>query len=277
MRAYHVTRMSLPVPSSLTPSKVSSFRECAYAFRLAVIDRIPQPVNSLTLKGTLAHRCLDRMYFDYPPENRTVEVARTIFHEVWGEAERTGELANLEECDKNFGDLDQLAKDTLFLLEQDFIAERPQEVNAIGTELQLETRVGDMILRGIIDRLDLNPDGSLTVTDYKTGRVPGILQEHERLSGVYFYALLCKKVLGIIPDTVQLIYLRDATRIIAKPSEQSLRGLLNKTGAIWKAVCTACERDDFRPKPSKLCAYCSFKPMCPIFSSVQEPDCSLSE
>lgn len=259
--------MSLQIPSSLTPSKVSSFRECAYAFRLAVIDRVPQPINSLTFKGTLAHRCLDRLYFDHAPENRTIENAREIFENIWDDALSNGELEYLEECENGCSDLDFIYKDTLFLIEQDFVAEDPKKVTAIGTELQLETRVGDMTLRGIIDRLDLNSDGTITVTDYKTGRVPGVLQEHDRLGGVHFYALLCERVLGIVPDTVQLIYLRDATTIISKPSDQSLKALLNKTGAIWKAVCTACERDDFRPKPSRLCTYCSFKDMCPAHNS----------
>lgn len=266
--------MSLQVPSSLTPSKVSSFKECAYAFRLAIIDRVPQPINSLTLKGTLTHRCLDRLYFDHPPHERTVEVARAIFARVWENASASGELSYLEECEKGCADLEHLAKDTLFLLEQDFLAEDPSRVTAIGTELLLETRQGDMMLRGIIDRLDLNDDGTITVTDYKTGRVPGVLQEHDRLSGVYFYALLCERVLGIMPDTVQLIYLRDATRIIAKPSSQSLKALLNKTGAIWKAVCTACERNDFRPKPSRLCEYCYFKPICPAHNAEGNSGCS---
>ncbi|TAN29844.1 MAG: PD-(D/E)XK nuclease family protein [Actinomycetota bacterium] len=259
--------MSLQIPSSLTPSKVSSFRECAYAFRLSVIDHVPQPINSHTLKGTLAHRCLDRLYFDNTPDNRTLEVARSIFDDVWNEAQINGELEYLEECEEGHVDLDDLAKDTMFLIEQDFIAEDPQQVTALGTELQLETRVGDMTLRGIIDRLDLNPDGTITVTDYKTGRMPGVMQEHDRLSGVYFYALLCEQVLHVVPDTVQLVYLRDATRIIAKPSKQSLAALMNKAGAIWKAVRTACERDDFRPKPSKLCGFCNFKVQCPTQAS----------
>lgn len=261
--------MTLQIPSSLTPSKVSSFKECAYAFRLAVIDRIPQPINSLTFKGTLAHRCLDRLYFDYEPRLRTIETARSIFDNIWEQALSNGELEYLEECENGCSDLDFLYKDTMFLIEQDFVAENPQSVTAIGTELQLETKVGDMMLRGIIDRLDLNPDGSITVTDYKTGRVPGVLQEHDRLGGVHFYALLCERVLGIIPDSVQLIYLRDATTIISKPNQQTLKALLNKTGAIWKAVCTACERDDFRPKPSRLCNFCNFKNICPAHSSTE--------
>lgn len=258
------------MPSSLTPSKVSSFKECAYAFRLAVIDRVPQPINSLTLKGTLAHRCLDKLYFEFDPADRTIDIIPGILDEVWSAAQTSGELNYLEECEKGCTDLDHLYRDTQFLLEQDFVVENPQEVAAIGTELQLETKIGDMILRGIIDRLDLNEDGTVTVTDYKTGRAPAPSQEHDRLGGVHFYALLCQRVLGIIPDTVQLIYLRDATKIIAKPSEQSQKALLNKTGAIWKAVCTACERDDFRPKPSRLCGYCTFKPICPAHGS-QDP------
>lgn len=259
--------MSLPIPSSLTPSKVSSFRECAYAFRLSVIDHVPQPINSHTLKGTVVHRCLDRLYFDYPPEQRTLEVARNIFQHVWKDAEASGELEYLEECENGTVDLDELAQDTMFLLEQDFIAEDPRNVTALGTELQLEAHVGDMTLRGIIDRLDLNPDGTITVTDYKTGKMPGVTQEHDRLAGVYFYALLCEQVLNVVPDTVQLVYLRDAARIVSKPSKQSLSALLNKAGAIWKAVRTACERDDFRPKPSRLCGFCNFTDLCPTQSS----------
>src|SRR6185436_18227055 len=40
------------------------------------------------------------------------------------------------------------------------------------TELELEASIGDLRLRGIIDRLELDADGGLIVTDYKTGKVP---------------------------------------------------------------------------------------------------------
>jgi putative RecB family exonuclease len=36
-----------------------------------------------------------------------------------------------------------------------------------------------------------------------------------------------------------------------------------KTGAIWTAVEKACEREDFRPNPGKLCSWCSFHDHCP--------------
>ena len=32
---------------------------------------------------------------------------------------------------------------------------------------------------------------------------------------------------------------------------------------MWSAIATACERDDFRPRPGRLCDFCTFKPYCP--------------
>ena len=37
------------------------------------------------------------------------------------------------------------------------------------------------------------------------------------------------------------------------------------SAAIWTAVERACEREDFRPNPSRLCDWCGFKAYCPSF------------
>ena len=252
--------MGLQVLGSITASKVSSFKECGLAFRLSVIDKIPQPITPWTLRGTLAHTVLDRLYFRYDGTNRTRERALELAEEVWAEALTEGALSGLESTATN---LHSLHREMRTLVLQDFEAEDPTKVTALATELRLETSLGGVTLRGVIDRLDLNDDGTLTVTDYKTGKLPGEVQENERLSGVYFYALLCEKVLGQRPSRVQLVYLRDATRIVASPTEQTLKGLTSRTEAVWRAVCNACEREDFRPRPSKLCRFCCYQDLCP--------------
>ncbi|MBS1839127.1 MAG: PD-(D/E)XK nuclease family protein, partial [Actinobacteria bacterium] len=123
-----------------------------------------------------------------------------------------------------------------------------------------------LTLRGIIDRLELDADGELVVTDYKTGRAPSQAQEQARLGGVHFYSMLCERVLGRRPATVQLIYLGDRPQVITTtPSEQSTRGVTKKVEALWSAVERACDQEDFRPKPSALCNWCSFKAFCPAF------------
>src|SRR5207249_2217046 len=137
---------------------------------------------------------------------------------------------------------------------------------AIGLELRLEARIGNLSVRGIIDRLELDDEGELVVTDYKTGRAPGIRHETNRLGGVQFYAFLCQEVLGRRPARVQLLYLRDPVAIVSVPSDQSIRSLQAKASAVWSAVEKACLTEDFRPRPGPLCNYCAFTDRCPAMA-----------
>src|SRR3954463_10647846 len=68
--------MSLPLPTSLTPSKVASFKDCALAFRFSVIDRLPEPPSPWATKGTLVHAALERLFL-LDPGDRTVAAAST--------------------------------------------------------------------------------------------------------------------------------------------------------------------------------------------------------
>jgi putative RecB family exonuclease len=151
------------------------------------------------------------------------------------------------------------------LLGKYFELEDPTSITPIGIELKLEVELGGVRLRGIIDRLELDPHGELVVTDYKTGRAPGERQEQQRLAGVAFYSLLCERLFGRRPAKVQLLYLADPLAIISVPTDQSTRGVERKLSAVWAAVERACEREDFRPNPGRLCDWCAFKAYCPAF------------
>src|SRR5690606_15931715 len=83
--------------------------------------------------------------------------------------------------------------------------------------------------------------------------------------GVHFYSYLCEQLFGARPAKVQLLYLSEPLVISSTPTEQSIRGLEQKVKAVWAAVERACERDDFRPRPSRLCDWCAFKAYCPAF------------
>jgi len=72
------------------------------------------------------------------------------------------------------------------------------------------------------------------------------------------------------PARVQLLYLSDPVVITTVPSEQSIRQLERKVKAIWQAIERACERDDFRPKQSRLCNWCAYQAFCPAFGG--DPD-----
>jgi putative RecB family exonuclease len=252
--------MALPLPTSLSPSKVSSFKDCALAFRLSTIDRVPEPPSPYAAKGTLVHRALQLLMWEEGSERRTIDVAmeklaRAVPEVLDGEeyaglglagAERAEFVADAEELVRNY-----------------FALEDPRRVRVIGTELRMTVTIGTLVLSGIIDRLELDEDGELVVTDYKTGRAPSVHFEQTRLGGVHFYAFLCEQVLGRRPARVQLLHLREPLCISTEPSDQSVRGLRQQTTAIWAAVEQACEREDFRPRPGWLCQFCAYHDYCP--------------
>ena len=254
--------MSLPLPTSLSPSRVASFKDCALAFRFSAIDRLPEPPSPWASKGTLVHRALERLYALFPPGSRTEEAALAQLEVAWAELAAHPEFAGLELEAEAQG---EFLADAATLVSNAFRLEDPNAVNAIGLELKLEARVGTLRLRGIIDRLDLDEDGELIVTDYKTGSAPRASFENGRLGGVQFYAFLCEQMLGRRPARVQLLHLREPVAIVGVPSEQSVRGLVTRTSAVWAAVERACEYEDFRPHPSRLCDYCAYKAFCPAW------------
>lgn len=254
--------MALAPPRSLSPSKVSSFTDCPLAFRLSVIDRLPERPSPAAVKGTLVHRALEALVWEHPPGDRTVEVATAEVHRSWRAMQGDTEVRGLALT----GDQgDELVEDAVMLARRYFELEDPDRVRAVGVELGLEADVDGLRLRGVIDRLDLNDEGDLVVVDYKTGRAPSAGFERSKMAGVHVYALLCERVLGRAPVEVRLLHLREPVAIVATPSDQSIRGQRQRSVAVWRAIERACDRGDFRPRPSRLCGYCSFQAMCPAF------------
>ena len=212
-------------------------------------------------KGTLVHRALELLYLEAPGD-RTVEAGLAHLEAATPEILGSREYVDLSFTDE---EMEAFRLDAQRLVRNTFRLEDPAKVRPIGLELRMQAHLGTLKLRGIIDRLELDEDGGLVVTDYKTGKVPGVNFEQSKLGGLHFYAFLVEQMLGRRPAKVQLLYLSEPVTIVGTPSEQSIRGLQIRASAIWKAVETACSRDDFRPKPSRLCNYCSFQQWCPAF------------
>jgi putative RecB family exonuclease len=228
--------MSFDLPTTLTPSKISSFVNCPLAFRYSYLERLPEPSTIHQVRGTLLHRALQLLY-----------------------------SVGLDE-----GETDKLRRDATVLLERYFAIEDPTDVHAVGLEIDLRCNIEGVELRGIIDRLDHLDGDELAVVDYKTGRSPRPEQSRARLSGVQFYAFMCEQVFGRRPREIRLVYLRDRVVVVESPTEQSMRGQRQRMLAVWQAISRACEQGDFRPNPSRLCGSCNFRDRCPAVGGATE-------
>jgi putative RecB family exonuclease len=252
---------TFPVPMSLSPSRVSSFTSCPMQFRFSSIEKLPEPPGVATTKGTIVHRALE-LLFVRPAAERTPDALATDMATALDEYRSHPDYVGLR---LEGADVDKFDRDCHGLIDKYFAMEDPTTVREIGLELWMEAPVGDLTLRGIIDRLELDADGELVVTDYKTGRAPSGNFEQKSLAGVHFYSFLCEAVFGKRPAKIRLMYLASGETIETVPSAQSVKFITTRTTAVWSAVERACTTGDFRPRQSKLCDWCSFQRWCPAF------------
>ena len=260
-----------PVPTSLSPSRVESFLTCPMQFRFASIEKLPEPPSIHTTRGSLVHRALE-LLFTLPAAQRSTEAAVASLHTAIAEYRIDPEFTDLGLTDAQAA---VFFAEALDLVHAYLRMEDPQTVRDIGLELRLEAPVGEMSLRGIIDRLELDADGGLVVTDYKTGRAPSAHYEQSRMSGVHIYSFLCEAVFGQRPAQIRLMYLKTGEVITATPSAQSSRFVITRTTAVLKAVEKACVTGTFQPRPSNLCGSCAFQRWCPAFGG--SPDLAAVE
>ena len=158
------------------------------------------------------------------------------------------------------------------LLDGYFAVEDPTRLEPAERESLVSTLVDDeLLIRGYIDRLDISPAGDLRVVDYKTGGAPREAFEGRALFQLKFYALVLWRTRGVVPRVLRLLYLKDAEILDYSPDAEELERFERTLVALSQAVERAKRDRDFRPKPSRLCGWCSYQAFCPEFGGTPPP------
>jgi putative RecB family exonuclease len=256
-------RVALP---SLSPSRAADFKTCPLLYRYRSIDRLPEQPSAEQARGTLVHAVLERL-FDHTPAQRTESTASSLVSPEWAKlVELQPELAELFPGEAGPGELESFFESTRGLLQGYFTVEDPQRLEPAERETLIEATIDDQLLiRGYIDRLDVSPAGDLRVVDYKTGGAPREAFEARALFQLKFYALVLWRTRGVVPRVLRLLYLKDAEICDYTPDAEELTRFERTLVALWRAIEAATVAQDFRPKPSKLCGWCSHQSRCPEF------------
>lgn len=254
-----------PVYPSLSPSRAADFKTCPLLYRFRTIDRLPETPSPDQARGTLVHAVLERL-FDLPAADRTADTAAAMVVPEWERmVEEVPDLADLPTPE----DFLPSARE---LLTGYFTVEDPSRLEPAERESLISTVVDDQLLiRGYIDRLDISPDGALRVVDYKTGGAPREAFEARALFQLKFYALVLWRTRGVVPRVLRLLYLKDAEICDYSPDAEELARFERTLVALWQAIARATEAKDFRPKPSRLCGWCSHQAVCPAYGGTPPP------
>jgi putative RecB family exonuclease len=248
----------------LSPTGASDFKSCPQLFKYRSVDRLPEPTTPAAARGTVVHAVLERLFAEIPTQ-RTPARADELLEELWEgfAADETGAAVlsrpQAEACLEGGRNL----------LANYFRLEDPRALIASRLEWQVEYELADIALRGVIDRLEIDADGSWALTDYKTGRVPGETRELAAFFGLRFYALVCWRAFGVLPREIRLVYLSDPAILTLRPHERMLVAFERQMVALAKAIRRALDTEDWRTRPSPFCMACPHQARCPAWADAR--------
>lgn len=258
--------MDLP---SLSPSRAGDFKTCPLLYRFRVVDRLPEVPSRAAVRGTVVHKVLEDL-FDLPAAERTPARAEAMLPDAWATVREYDEklLALFADADAEQDWMRSCAE----VLARYFELEDPRRLEPAERELYVETVIDEeWVLRGIIDRLDMAPDGSLRVVDYKTARSPFESREAAAIFQLRVYGLILYRTREVVPKVLQLIYLGNAETISYEPDLDDLLATERVLHALRRAIATAEQTGDWQPRKGPMCAWCSFKTLCPEYGGTPPP------
>jgi putative RecB family exonuclease len=261
------------VLASLSPSRAGDFKTCALMYRFRTIDDLPEQPSPGAIRGTVVHKVLEDL-FDLPAAERTPERAAGMVRGAWDFVlDAEPELADMFAEDPEAGlETSAWLASCRDSLQGYFDLEDPRRLEPAEREVYVEALLDSrLLLRGFVDRIDIAPDGSIRVVDYKTGNSPGIGFESKALFQMRFYALVIWRTRGVVPKLLQLIYLGDGQVVSYRPDEDDLRATERLVEALWRAIEDARRSGEWLPSPGAYCKWCSFQEHCPAFGNQPPP------
>lgn len=209
------------------------------------------------------HSVLEHL-FDEPAHDRTLDKARSLIKPQWedlvGRDPRVDELRKAEGDEAWFGAMERFV--TTY-----FDRENPQNLQPTAENRERMITVDlptGIRFRGVIDRVDVSPHGDLRVVDYKTGKKPHPRFQGDALFQLKVYGLLLELAEGKRPVQSQLIYLGSNETLTYWTDDNDSEAATDKIMHIWSAILESLEQG-FEPRQSKLCDWCSFQDVCPVF------------
>lgn len=245
---------------SYSHSKLTTYQQCPQKYKFRYIDEIPPPIRSIELHlGTAVHSALEKLYAEARLGQVTsLDDLLAFFREKWDEGYSPQlRIVRAKTTARTYFDLGrQMLKDYHWTF-------HPFTQSAT---LELEEKFlfpisEDHEIRGIIDRLAKNEDGTLEIHDYKTSRR---LPTPDQVANDMQLALYEIAIRHRWPEAgnISLIwhYLAFDKEIKITKTPQQLETVKRNTLGLIRRVEAA---ESFPVQVTPLCNWCEYKEICP--------------
>lgn len=236
----------------LSVSKVKTFKDCAAKFRYTYIDKLPRKTWSFHITGKFAHSSLEYFHnFIKNNDTRPYNEIMTESFKLAAEDHKEATIAQKKEIWAMMNDyLAKLSKDKVNNLLPDVIGIEESFYIDIG---------GKVLLNGFIDRVQVDSDGMLHVTDYKTTKNKKYLKNDFLQLKTYAF-VKCLQDPDLETIRTSYILLRHGFEQIVK--EYTREEVMKMEQKFLDFADKITEEKLYRPTPNNLCRFCDHLERC---------------
>lgn len=262
------TELLHAVPERISFSQIAAFTTCPLQYKYAHILKVPTFGRHSLSFGKSMHNTLQK--FLEQIKERQASTQTTLFGEQPSSAVAVPSSSELLELfDANFIDewyetpeqreeYKEQGRGSLKKFHAQVVDQTPK---VFELELGFTLKVGDVLVKGRIDRIDELPDGSLEIIDYKTGNPKAKLEWDDKRQLV-LYALALEQCLPNPKPVKKLTYYYLTTNetVSFEPTDKDREKLTSQILDTMDRIA----KSDFAADPEPMkCKYCDFKEICP--------------
>ena len=235
---------------TLSATAIEMYERCPLQFKIAHDWKLPGEAVAAMHFGSAMHTALKR-YFDEVRSGRTPgsDDAAAMFEEA------LRALPLQDEVQRELYQRQGIAE-VRALVES--LAGAPP-VRVLDTERSFRIQAGNATVIGRVDRLDLLEDGSVAITDYKTGS-PRSQEDADKSLQLSLYGLAAKRAWSLEPRVLIFYNVATNAAVITSRSAEEL----HETEERVRDVAADIAAGVFDAKPGAMvCRACPYRTLCP--------------
>ena len=242
---------------ALSPTKISTFLDCAVKYRYVYIDKIGRfylRSRAGYSFGSTLHHVLQQFHdrgAAHTVEELTAEVVQRWIPDGYESAAQEQEYR-------------EAGRAIVEAYHQAHRERKAEEIITIATEKTITCDLGRFKLTGRVDRIDRHPDGSLEIIDYKSGRLETSESEVLASLAMSCYQLILGKSYPGVPVRATIYSLRSGSRATAELKGTDLVTFEQDLLALGERILDT-NYSALDPAPVPACPDCDFLPRCERF------------
>lgn len=235
---------------SLSVSKAKTFKDCKAKFRFCYVEKLPRKEWDFHVFGKFLHEILELFYRKVIDGAK--EAPNVVLSAAWKEA-----FANWKE--KLTPVQIQEAKEICILFLKDLASSKtPPTITDVEKPFYIDID-GKVLLNGFIDRVQIDSDGVLHVSDYKTTKNKRYLK-NDYFQLLTYAFVMCLEDPLIKKVRTSYILLRHGFETLVKEFDREEIMQIEQSFLDYADQINS--EKLFRPNPTRLCSYCDYLDNC---------------